>query len=224
MTALLAHGAVERLAQLLELGGAADDRRVEAPRDRGRLEVDVDEAKRLDHALPFRVDRDRLDLHRVTHELARLCPDQHFAGRGRLLQPGSHVDGVAGDECVAVACDDLAGVDTDARAEPEGGDGRPHLPRSSNGAQRVILVGDRDAEHRHHRVADELLDGAAVPLEDRAHRLVVREHRRAQCLGVGASSERRRPGEVAEHDRDGLPDFARAPAARQAARRNCRRT
>ena len=34
--------------------------------------------------------------------------------------------------------------------------------------QGVVLVDDRDAEDRHDRVADELLDGAAVRLDDPA--------------------------------------------------------
>ena len=34
--------------------------------------------------------------------------------------------------------------------------GRAHRP------ERVVLVGDRDTEDRHHRIADELLDRSAV--------------------------------------------------------------
>ena len=44
-------------------------------------------------------------------------------------------------------------------------------------ARRVVLVRDRHAEHRHHRVADELLDRASFCLDLLPHRLPVRaEH------------------------------------------------
>ena len=37
-----------------------------------------------------------------------------------------------------------------------------HLDRRAAGAKRVVLVQHGHAEHRHHRVADELLDRATV--------------------------------------------------------------
>ena len=42
--------------------------------------------------------------------------------------------------------------------------------RRADGALGIVLVRDRRAEERHHRVADELLDRAAVALELRAER------------------------------------------------------
>ena len=45
--------------------------------------------------------------------------------------------------------------------------------RGRHGPQRVVLVHDRDAEDGHHGVADELLDAAAVALDDRLHPLEV---------------------------------------------------
>ena len=41
--------------------------------------------------------------------------------------------------------------------------------RGADGALGIVLVCDRRAEHRHDRVADELLDGAAEALELGAH-------------------------------------------------------
>ena len=62
----------------------------------------------------------------------------------------------------------------------------------------------RDAEHGHDRVADELLDGAAVPLQDLPHRGEVARHERPHHLGVEPLAERRRPDHVREHDGHGL--------------------
>ena len=105
--------------------------------------------------------------HRVADELLRLLPDQDLAGLGALLEPRRDVDGVARDERVALAGDDLARVHADPRPQPDRRDGRPQLDRGANSPERVVLVRLRDAEDRHHGVADELLDRAAVALEDR---------------------------------------------------------
>jgi ring-1,2-phenylacetyl-CoA epoxidase subunit PaaA len=67
----------------------------------------------------------------------------------------------------------------------------------------------RHAEYRHHGVADELLDGAAVPLDHIAHRLEVARHDVSQALRVEALAERGRAGHVAEDDRYRLPYLAR---------------
>ena len=150
----------------------------------------------------------RLDTDGVAHESLCLAADQHLAGRRRLLEPRRDVHRVAGDERVALAGDHLAGVDADPRLQPERGDGGAHLPGGPHRAQGVVLVGDRDAEHGHDGVADELLDRAAVPLEDRPHLVVVAAHRRPQRLGVGDVAERGRAGQVAEDDGHGLAQLA----------------
>ena len=84
----------------------------------------------------------------------------------------------------------------------------PHLPRRAHRAQRVVLVRNGDAKDRHHRVADELLDRAAVPLEDRAEVCEVAAHARAKRLGVGGLAERGRSDEVAEEHGDDLARLA----------------
>ena len=56
--------------------------------------------------------------------------------------------------------------------------------RCADGPLGVVLVRDRRAEQRHHGVADELLDRAAVALELRADALVVRAEHRLDVLGV----------------------------------------
>jgi hypothetical protein len=46
--------------------------------------------------------------------------DQDLAGAGGLLQPRRHVDGLAGGEGrVGLVDDDLAGLDADARLDPD---------------------------------------------------------------------------------------------------------
>ena len=151
----------------------------------------------------------RFDRGRVAHEAPRGGADQHLAWLGGLLEPRRDVDGVAGDERVAFARDHLARVDTDAGLQAELTDRGAHLPGGAHCAQGIILARYRHTKHRHHRVADELLDGAAVAFEDRAHFVVVAAHRGPQCFGVGAVAERRRAGEIAEDDCHDLPHFAR---------------
>jgi hypothetical protein len=127
------------------------------------------------------------------------------ACRRRLFEACGHVDGIPGDERLALAADDdLARVDADSRLEPVNGHRLPHLPGRTHRAQRVVLVRDGDAEDRHHRVADELLDRAAVPLEDRAEVGKVPTHARTKGLGVGGLAERGRSHEVAEEHGDDL--------------------
>ena len=89
---------------------------------------------------------------------------------------------------------------------------RAHLVGGADRAQRVVLVDDRHAEDGHHRVADELLDGAAVPLERRrASRRSSASITRRSRLRVDALAEARRRRDVAEQDRDRLADERLGP-------------
>ena len=67
----------------------------------------------------------------------------------------------------------------------------------------------RRAEQRHHRVADELLDGAAMALELGADALVVRAEERLDVLGIHRLGPGGEADEVAEDDRDDLALAAR---------------
>ena len=67
----------------------------------------------------------------------------------------------------------------------------------------------RDAEHRHDRVADELLDRPAVALDRRPHRVEVPRLHVPHGLGIELLAQRGGAGHVAEHDGDGLADLAR---------------
>ena len=191
---------LERSAKALLLTDPPDERRIEMPREGSSGRVHGHEPKgghRL--ALPFQLERfDRLHRHGVPHERERLGADQDLARRGRLFEPGCHVDRIARYERLALAGHDLARVDARPerqryrqllaeRRQPIADLGyRSHCP------QRVVLVSDRDAEHRHHRVADELLHRAAVPFHDQPDLLEVPAHRAPHRLGVEPFPERGR--------------------------------
>ena len=83
--------------------------------------------------------------------------------------------------------------------------------RRADGALRVVLVRDGRAEDRHHRVADELLDGAAVALELLAHVRVVAAELGRDVLGVELLGPRREADQVGEQDGD---DLALSPSRR----------
>ena len=67
----------------------------------------------------------------------------------------------------------LAGRDSDAELELLLDGELPDRERGAYRALGVVLVRGRGAEERHDRVADELLDGAAMSLELGANALVV---------------------------------------------------
>jgi hypothetical protein len=128
---------------------------------------------------------------------------------GRLLQARGDVDGIARRQPLLGARDDLARADTDSPLDPELREPVAHLHRRPQGPQRVVLVYGRHAEHRHHRVADELLDRAAVTFDDRLHPLEVARQQRPQGLGVKRLAQRGRAGHVAEEHCHGLPHLTR---------------
>ena len=170
------------------------------------------------------LDRQRCDgfgLDRVPHQPIGVAADQDVARPRGLLEPGGDVDDVArGEEAAGrgVARDRLARVHADPHAEldaalrsqlvAEGGDLLAHGGCRAHRAQRIVLVGDRDAEDRHHGIADVVLDRAAVCLDDIAHADEPALHRPAQRLGIHAFSERRGSDHVGEDDGDDLAALA----------------
>ena len=170
--------------------------------------------------LSFQLERrDRLGDDRVAHEPDGRVADEDLPSSGGGFEPLRDDDGVAGGERVPllwVACDHLAGVDAGAHLDPDAvggvepvvqaGERLAELDRRANRAQRVVLVHDRDPERGHDRVADELLDRAAVPLQHLARGLVVARPDAPKRLGIEAFPQRRRVCDVTEDERDGLPD------------------
>ena len=87
-------------------------------------------------------------------------------------------------------------------------DGIAHGERRADRALGIVLVRRRCPVNGDDRVADELLDRAPVPLEDRLRGLEVARHDLPQALGVDPLAERRRARDVAEEDGDRLSDLA----------------
>src|SRR5439155_20188825 len=69
----------------------------------------------------------------------------------------------------------------------------------------VVLGGRRSTPNGHHRVADELLDGAAVQRDQPLAAVEVAGEQLPRVLGVAALGERREADEIGEEHRDELP-------------------
>ena len=169
---------------------------------------------------------DRLGVDRVADQALGGVADQDLAGLGGGLQAGGGVHRVAGhaaDVRGLGADEHLAGVHADPAGESDAVvafelvvevlERGAHVGGGADGAQRVVLVELRDAEDGHHRVADELLDRAAVAFERRTHRVEVARHDLAHRLGVEPLAQLGRARHVAEDDRDGLADLGRLASA-----------
>ena len=180
-------GDVERLAQEALLALAPDERRVEAA-PRFLRASHRHETERLDRLrLALQCQRlDRLDLDRRARELHGLRADVDLVRGRRLLEPRRDVDGVARDEPLVGSRHDLARVHADAGLHADRRQRVAHLGCGSKRAQRIVLVQHRHAENGHHRVADELLDGPAMTLDDRPHLCKTAVEHGAQQLWVEA--------------------------------------
>src|SRR5688572_4808397 len=143
----------------------------------------------------------------IANEPQRVVSEQDLPRSSRLLEPCRNVDRVARDERVALARDNRTGVEADPRVEVELVHDVPQLDRGPRGAERVVLRRHRNPEHGHHRIPDELLDGAAMPLENDPCGVVVAVHQRTKGFRIGPVADRRRPREVAEEHGHDLPDL-----------------
>ncbi len=206
---LVAGGGEDDLAQQPELVVATDEGRLDlvAPAAAATLGDDpegTERRHRRDLALQHLV-AGGLEGDGRIRCLLGLLADQHGARRGHALEARRGVDDVARDETLVGRADGhggLAGQDscTCLEAGAEGTDAIDEVQRRADRAFRVVVVGDRCAPDRHHRVADELLDGAAVPADDLLAVLEVARQQIAHGLRVAALGEGREADEVGEHD------------------------
>ena len=198
-------GGPKRPLEACQLRGAADERGVVAAFRGHSIGLLVEQAMgRQRGGLALDLQHQWFGSGRASHELLGQRPDEDLAARGRLLQPGGDVDRIAGDQRLATARNDLAGVDADAHAEPQLIDPTSDLGRGSNGTQSIVLVRGGPAEDGHRGVAYELLNAAAMGLEDFAQPRVIARHLRAHDLRIGAITQRGRADEVTEEHGDRL--------------------
>jgi hypothetical protein len=92
------------------------------------------------------------------------------------------------------------GACPDRRAEPP--NGVDEFESRADGTLGVILVGDGCAPDGHDRVADELLDGAAVPSDDVPGQVEVARQKLSRFLGVAVGSVPRELDQVGKEHRD----------------------
>ena len=168
---------------------------------------------------------DRFDLDGVSHEPVRRFTDEDPQRRRSLLEPGGDVDDVPGRKRLptGVAGHNLAGVHARSVGESNAPatvellvqrlEGRLHVGGGSHGPQRVVLVDRGQAEDRHDRVADVLLDRPSVRFEHHPHLFEVAREDLAHDLRVEPVAEGRRPLEIGEDDGDELPLLARLARA-----------
>ncbi len=171
--------------------GAFEQLMLLRPPDHRRVEMTCVPFRSLEHAheavgsdalrLALQLERfDGLDLDRVLDQAICGIAEKNLSGRGRLLEAGGDVHRVAGHQALTarrIPGDDLAGVHADPRREPDAMvafevvvqrlERLPHAVRRPNRSERVVLVELGDPEHRHHGVADELLDRPAVSFDHR---------------------------------------------------------
>ena len=126
---------------------------------------------------------DGLDARRSVHQVAG---DHSFAGHAEVHRNLSGEQPRTGAE---PRCADLVA---------ERGDGVHQFQRGAHGPLRVVFLDRRDAPDRHHRVADEFLDRAAVANNDRPRGVEVAAEEFAHVFRVALLRERRETDEVGE--------------------------
>ena len=210
--------ALERVPDDAELALAADELGARLVRDvdaearvRGDGRPDADRLR-----LALRLDRlGLLVVDGGPRRAVRRLVDEDPVHRRRALQACGRVDDVARGHALAgvgprvESNERLAGRDPDPQLELLLERELADRERGANRTLGVVLVRGRRAEERHHRVADELLDGAAVALELGADALVVGTQERFDVLGIHRLRPRGEADEVAEDDRHDLALAAR---------------
>ena len=216
---LLLHRPFEAVLQLLELVHPSDERSLELSQVAGRFGSQFEQPPRRPAAgCPERIRIDPLRSHGIAHEPFGLLVEQDLARVGGLLQPGSDVHGVTGDQRSSRrgVGHHVSGVhtgperDRDLRVAlelvSELQERITCLACGSDGAKRVVLVDGRNAEDPDHSAGGRCLRACAMALEHTGHGL--------DCPGHGTAERLRivRPAE-AEHvggdDGDRLPSLPR---------------
>ena len=208
---LLAAGRVEQVLEQAQLVVATDERGLQRLGSVATAELGDDT-----EGVPGRHGR-RLALERLLAGLLegdgvgrcsmrRLADEDRAGSRGRLQATGS-VDEVAGDHALVRRPErdrSFSGQDAGAGLDrrPERPDGVDELERGPHGALGVVFVRGRRTPDGHDRVADELLDRAAVPADHVPGEVEVGRQQLARVLGVLAFGQRGEPDEVGEQDRD----------------------
>ena len=149
---------------------------------------------------------------------------QHGPRRRDRLEPGRGVDDVARHHPLVRGPEGDRGL---AGQDPGPGRGtgaqRPdrveELEGGPDGPLGVVLAGHRRAPDGHHRVADELLDGAPVAADHVGGEVEPAGEELADLLGVASLGERREAHEVGEQDADEAALGDRLGSARRRARR-----
>ncbi len=133
----------------------------------------------------------------------RRLADKDGAGRRDALQPRGGIDEVARDHALVGGPEGdrrLAGQDAGTRRDA----GAQHayrldqVERGANGALGVVLTSDRCAPDGHDRVADELLDRAAIASDHVPREFEVGGERLAHLLRVALLGEGREADEIRE--------------------------
>ena len=155
---------------------------------------------------------ERLDLEEPADVAVGVVGDEDAADRRRVLEPARHVHGVADRGELTGRADGAderrAGVDADAHREAvvgrraELGQRLLQAERGADGALGVVLAGDVGAPDGHQRVADVLVDAAAVLDDDRVEPRPQRVHEVHHELGVAGLRHRGEAADVGEQDRD----------------------
>ena len=153
---------------------------------------------------------DLLERHAPAGRAVRGLAHDHARRRGDGLQPRCRVDDVARNHALALGAERhgrLSGGDAGPRrqagmadAHAERADRIDEVEPGPHRPLRVVLVGHGRAPDRHHGVADELLDGAAVALDDVASHVEVAGQQLANSLRVARFGEAGEPDEVGEQD------------------------
>ena len=211
---------VEGSQQRRQLGVTAEGRRTEiahgrlARADRQRTDRDLG-ADRIRLCPELQVTTGPSSIAPAT--ASAVASDRSTARGRRGLQARGGVDRVAGQSAdirAGVSVDDFAGRDAHpdgdhAGLEAELGveplDGRRDREPTAGGPLSVVVKRRRDAEGCHGRVADELLEHAAVALHGLADRREVAVLDCRHVLGVETLGERGEPDQIGEQDADDPP-------------------